>query len=119
MSLVSFRSGDTDLDGYLAVPSGDGPWPGVVVVVHDVFGFRGDVRDQADRIAAQGYAVLAPSLYSRGRQPGCLITTIKAAITRSGPALDDLDAARSWLAARPDCTGQVGILGSASAETSR
>lgn len=53
MSQVSFRSGDTDLDGYLAVPAGAGPWPGVVVV-HDVFGFRGDVRDRADRIAAQG-----------------------------------------------------------------
>lgn len=110
MTTVSFRSGDTDLEGYLTVPAGAGPWPGVVVV-HDIFGFRGDVREQADRICAQGYAVLAPSLYSRGRKPGCLIATVRAAVTREGPAFADLDAARSWLAARADCTGQVGILG--------
>lgn len=110
MPSVSFPSGGVDLDGYFAVPPGDGPWPGVVVV-HDVFGFRGDVRDQADRICAEGYAVLAPSLYSRGRKPGCLVATMKAAITRQGPAFADLDAARSWLADRPDCTGRVGILG--------
>jgi len=69
MTSVRFPSGDTDLEGCLAVPAGAGPWPGIVVV-HDVFGFRGDVRDQADRIAAEGYFVLAPSLYSRGRKPG-------------------------------------------------
>jgi len=110
MTSVRFPSGDTDLEGYLAVPAGAGPWPGIVVV-HDVFGFRGDVRDQADRIATEGYLVLAPSLYSRGRKPGCMIATMRAAITRQGQAFHDLDAARSWLVAHPECTGQVGILG--------
>lgn len=110
MSSVRIPSADIELDGYLAVPAGSGPWPGVVVV-HDIFGFRGDVKVQADRIAAAGYLALAPSLYSRGRKPGCLIATVKAALSGQGPAFADLDAARGWLAAREDCTGQVGLLG--------
>lgn len=110
MAHVRFPNTAVDLDGYLAVPAGTGPWAGVILV-HDIFGFRGDVRYQADRIASEGYLVLAPSLYSRGRKPGCLIATMKAAATRQGPAYADLDAVRSWLAAHADCTGRIGVLG--------
>ena len=110
MTDVRIPSGDIELDAYLAVPTGPGPWPGVVLV-HDIFGFRGDVKDQADHLAAAGYLVVAPSLYSRGSKPGCLIATMKAGMSGVGPAFADLDASRRWLAARDDCTGRVGILG--------
>lgn len=110
MTDVAIPSGDTQLDAHLAVPSGPGPWPGIVVV-HDILGFRGDVRAQADRLAGHGYVVAAPRLYSRGSKPGCLVRTIRTALSGQGPAFDDLDATRAWLAARSDCTGQVGILG--------
>lgn len=110
MTDVRIPSGETDLDGYLAVPPGSGPWPGIVVV-HDILGFRGDVKAQADRLAGHGYVVAAPRLYSRGSKPGCLVATIKAAVSGQGVAYDDLDATRGWLATRADCTGLVGILG--------
>jgi carboxymethylenebutenolidase len=97
--------------GYLAVPGGpDGPWPGVVVI-HESWGLNGDIRAHADRLAAAGYLALAPDLY-RGRSfARCMREAIRQLHAGSGTAFDTIDAARSWLAARPDCTGKVGVLG--------
>jgi carboxymethylenebutenolidase len=102
------------LRGYLAVPSGPdappGPWPGVVVV-HEIFGLTDDIRAQADRFAARGYVALAPDLFAWSATPRCLIATLKASAVGHGRALDDIDAARDFLAARDDCTGNVGVAG--------
>jgi carboxymethylenebutenolidase len=98
--------------GYLAVPTGAGagPWAGVVVL-HDAFGFRGDVRDQADRFAERGYLALAPNLYAHGRAPMCLMSTYRGAATGRGPAFERIESARQTLLARPDCTGKIGVIG--------
>lgn len=48
--------------GYLAVPSGRGPWPGVVVV-QEWWGLNDNIRDIADRFASEGFVALAPDLY--------------------------------------------------------
>ena len=52
--------------GYLAVPSGQGPWPGVVVI-HQAFGLDDDIRAITDRFAAEGYAFYALDLRKHGR----------------------------------------------------
>jgi carboxymethylenebutenolidase len=102
---------DAELDGYLAVPPvGEGPWPGVVVV-HEVFGLNDDTRQQADRLAAAGYLAVAPDLFTAGGALRCMRSTFSALMRAEGPPFEDLEAARSWLAARPDCTGRVGIIG--------
>ena len=36
--------------GYLAVPSGPGPWPGVVVI-HEAFGLNDDICAKANEFA--------------------------------------------------------------------
>ena len=99
-----------ELRGYLAVPPGDGPWPGVVVV-HEAFGLTDDIRRQADRFAAKGYVALAPDLFDWGFTPRCLIATVRAMSSGRGRALDDLNAAREFLVGRDECTGKVGVIG--------
>ena len=53
--------------GYLAVPaSGSGPG---LVLCQEIFGLNGFVRQTAERLAEEGYVVLAPDLFWR-QQPG-------------------------------------------------
>ena len=70
-----------------------------------------DRRNQAGWLADAGYLAAAPDLYHRGGRLRCMFATIRDAARRSGPAFDDLDAVRSWLAARDDCTDRVGVIG--------
>jgi carboxymethylenebutenolidase len=100
---------DRELKGYLATPVGEGPWPGVVVIM-DAVGLSDDIRLQADLLAAAGYLAFAPDLYS-GRGIRCVIATIQASRSGSGEAYEDIEAARQWLDAREDCTGKIGIIG--------
>lgn len=48
--------------GYLAWPSGKGPWPGIVVI-QEWWGLNNNIRNIADRFATEGFAALAPDLY--------------------------------------------------------
>lgn len=48
--------------GYLAMPPGEGPWPGVVVV-QEWWGLNENIRDTADRFTREGFVTLAPDLY--------------------------------------------------------
>ncbi len=104
-----FPAEDRELRAYVAHPRGEGPWPGVVVVM-DALGLSDDIRLQADRLATAGYLAFAPDLYS-GRGIRCVVATLKASRSGSGEAYADIEAARRWLAAREDCTGQIGIIG--------
>jgi carboxymethylenebutenolidase len=96
--------------GYLAVPAGAGPWPGVVVI-HEAFGLNADIRSHADRLAAAGYLALAPDLYRGGSWVRCVRGAFRQLHAGSGPAFDALDAARELLAARVDSTGKTGVIG--------
>jgi carboxymethylenebutenolidase len=97
--------------GYLAVPSaGPGPWHGVVVI-HEAFGLNGDIRKKADQLAAHGYIALAPDLFDGRSWLRCVRGAFRQLRAGSGPAFTALDAARSFLAARDDCSGRTGVIG--------
>ena len=106
---LTYPAASADLKAYLALPTDEGPWPGVVVI-QDALGLGDDIKQQADRLAAAGYVAFAPDLYS-GRGLRCVVATLSASRSGRGPAYQDIDAARRWLEAREDCTGKIGIIG--------
>jgi carboxymethylenebutenolidase len=100
--------------GYLALPSGSpagpGPWPGVVVI-HEAFGLNADIRRKADQLAEHGYLALAPDLFDGKAWIRCIVGAIRQVRARSGPAFTVLEAARTFLAGRDDCSGRTGVIG--------
>jgi carboxymethylenebutenolidase len=62
---VSYKSGDETVNGILYMPNGRGPFPGIVVI-HEYWGLNDWVKEQASKLADQGYAALAIDLY-RGK----------------------------------------------------
>ena len=107
---VTIQAPGGALPGYLATPTGDGPWPGVVVL-HDLVGMSRDLRDQADWLAAAGYLTVAPDFFRGNRRPSCMFRLVRETLRGEGPTFADIEAARRWLADRPDCTGRIGVIG--------
>ncbi len=98
------------MPAYLAVPPKPGPVPGVVVL-HDVLGMSRDHRRQADWLAEAGFLAVAPDLYYQGGRLVCIRAVIRELMARTGPAFDDVEAARAWLLAQPGSNGKVGVVG--------
>jgi carboxymethylenebutenolidase len=76
-SAVEIQTPDGVADAYLTRPgeggrAGEGgPYPGVLFLI-DAFGLRPRIEEMADRIAAEGYVVLAPNLFYRAGRPPVL-----------------------------------------------
>src|SRR5712692_8827604 len=62
---VSYKSGEETVQAMLYTPAGKGPFPGIVVI-HEWWGLNDWVKEQASKLADQGYAALAIDLY-RGK----------------------------------------------------
>ncbi len=109
-----FRSGADWVGGYLVLPSGPGPHPGLVLIP-DVRGLYEHFRDLARRFAAEGFATMALDLYSREGTPNLPDMDAVARWIRQLPdtrVLADVGAAVGYLAARPEVRpAAVGITG--------
>jgi carboxymethylenebutenolidase len=67
-NFVKVPNDSLEIDAYLAVPQGDGSFPGIVVL-QEIFGVNAHIRDVTERIAKAGYIAIAPALYQR-QAPG-------------------------------------------------
>jgi carboxymethylenebutenolidase len=63
-STVEITAPDGVADGYVARPD-DRPHPGVLLIM-DAYGLRPTIEEMVERIAAEGYVVLAPNVFYRG-----------------------------------------------------
>jgi carboxymethylenebutenolidase len=62
---VSYKSGDETVNALLYTPQGKGPFP-AIVVIHEWWGLNDWVKEEASKLADQGYVALAIDLY-RGK----------------------------------------------------
>ena len=62
---VSYESGDETVAAEMYTPGGKGPFPGLIVI-HEWWGLNDWVKEQASKLADQGYVTLAIDLY-RGK----------------------------------------------------
>ncbi len=108
---VSYKSGDETVRGILYTPAGKGPFP-ALIVIHEWWGLNDWVKEQASKLADQGYVALAVDLY-RGK----VATTPDEAheIMRGVPedrAKRDLHAAFEVLQSQPDVKkDRIGAIG--------
>ena len=109
--IVSYASGQETVRGYLALPGAVGRHP-AIIVIHGDQGLTDWTKQQAQKLAARGYVVLAVDLYR-----GEIARDAEDAheLSRGLPddrALRDLAAAVAYLAARPDVRDtKIGAIG--------
>jgi carboxymethylenebutenolidase len=86
------------LPAYVARPSGDGPWP-VVVVVSEIFGVHEYIRDVCRRLAKAGYAAIAPAFFVRVADPaGAEMARVQEIVAAAGyeQVMGDIAATLDW-----------------------
>jgi carboxymethylenebutenolidase len=110
----------TETRAYTAFPAATGPVPGILLL-QEAFGVNHHIRAVADRLAAAGYAVIAPELFHRTAAPGLEIAysdfgTVAAPHFQAINNTDltaDLQAAYDWLKAqalvKADKIGSIGF----------
>ena len=108
---VSYKSGDETVQGIVYTPKGKGPFP-ALIVVHEWWGLNDWIKEQASKLADEGYVALAVDLY-RGK----VATTPEQAheIMRGVPedrASRDLNAAFDFLKSQPNVKAdRIGSIG--------
>lgn len=63
---IEYSSGGKTMKGFLAIPEGEGPFPGVLVV-HEWWGQTDYPRSRAVQLAGQGYMAFAVDMYGGGK----------------------------------------------------
>ncbi|HJQ27793.1 MAG TPA: dienelactone hydrolase family protein, partial [Rubrobacter sp.] len=110
---VSFQGARDRLEGYIARPAGDGPFPGVVII-HEAFGLNENMQEIARRFADEGYFAFAVDLFA-GRNRVVCMARFMGGMLRATPerfGIGDLKAALSVLAEQPSVDGErVGAIG--------
>jgi carboxymethylenebutenolidase len=108
---VEFPANGETGHGFLALPAGDGPFPGVIVV-QEWWGLDDHIKDVAQRFAGEGFVALAPDLY-HGRVTKEPDEAQKLMMSLNmGQAGKELTKAADYLASRAEVRGRgIGATG--------
>ena len=104
---------DLKTGGYLAMPDGPGPHPGVVVI-HEAFGLNDHIKDVARRFAGEGYAALAVDLFGNRNRAICMARFMAGMLVRATDrfGIQDLKDALTYLGGLPQVDkNRVGAVG--------
>ncbi len=99
--------------GFVALPDGAGPHPGVVVI-HEAYGLNESIKDVARRFADTGYVALAVDLFADRNRALCMARYMAGMLRGSvnRPGVGDLKLALSHLMTLPEVDPQrVGAIG--------
>lgn len=111
---VQFAGANNEsVNGYLSVHAESASFPGVIVI-QEVWGVTEFIKETTRHFAAQGYAAIAPDLYSRLTNPdvSTLETARKAIGTLSdAQVMQDLQGAAQHLRDLPGFNGRIGVIG--------
>lgn len=116
---VTIQNGELQIAGYLARPAADVQCP-AIIVIQEIFGVNGHIREVTERLAALGYVAIAPAIYQRvapGFETGYTPEDVKIGReykvqTKASELLSDLQATVDFLYGLPQVqqTG-VGLIG--------
>ncbi len=97
--------------GHLVKPSGNGPWP-AMIVIQEWWGLDAQTISIADRFAKEGYLAFAPDLYhGELAQLGDGETAVKLVQKYAPNAHVDMVSLYDALKSHPDCNGKIGSVG--------
>lgn len=114
---ITINVSDGFFDGYLALPpTGQGPG---MLVIQEIFGVNDHIRAVADKLAAEGYVVLAPDLFWRMKHDvelGYEGNDLEQAMDYyerfdEVKGISDLRHAADALRNHKACTGRIGAMG--------
>jgi carboxymethylenebutenolidase len=102
--------GGSEVAGELAEPSGTAKAP-ALVLVQEYWGINAHVKSLVDRLAKEGFLVVAPDLYhgkiaKDAAEAGKLMTELD-----TGAAVQEIGAAAAYLREHPRGNGKVGVIG--------
>ncbi|MBC3539315.1 dienelactone hydrolase family protein [Rufibacter sediminis] len=110
-------SDGTAMEAYVAVPAESGPVP-AIILLQEAFGVNGHIRNIAERLCQEGYAVIAPDLFHRtvkrleaSYADFASVMPHYQALTQDGLSAD-LKASYDWLQQQPTVQpGKTGSIG--------
>ena len=108
--------GGTEINAYLAKPIGDGPFPGVVLILH-LPGWDELYREFTRRFAHHGYQAICPNLYYRdcnGTPEDVAAKVRSVGGVADDQVMGDLESAANYLKQLSDNNGKTAVFGTCS-----
>lgn len=108
-TMLEFGSNGGTAQGFLARPEGAGPFP-AMIVIQEWWGLNDNIKQLAQRFAAEGFVALAPDLYA-GRVTSEPDEARKLAMALDMPhAVKDMIGAVNYLCGRSEAA-RIGVVG--------